>query len=98
MSKMAELKITSAVVIAGKIVRPDQGNESIVTVDERVAKNLLDRGKAELTTADDDADDKPLDEYTVPQLKALAKDYKIDGADGMKKAELIAAIEAVEAE
>lgn len=37
-----------------------------------------------------------LGKETVPQLKARAKALKIEGADGMKKAELIAALAASE--
>jgi len=94
MAKQIEIKITAAVVIDGGIVTP--GNK--VTVDEATAKNLMQRGKAELSTvkADDDGSDggdKPLGKMTVEELKAEAKDIGIEGADSMNKAKLIAAIE-----
>lgn len=95
-AKKTSIVITSAVVIEGKIIRPDQGKKSIVTIDDAAAKNLLSRGKAELLTSDDD-EDKPLSAHTVDELRDIAEDYEIDGADKMKKSELIAAIEAAEA-
>lgn len=94
-AKKTSILITSAVVIEGKIISPDQGKKSTVTVDESVAKNLMSRGKAELLTSDDDAD-KPLSKHTFPELLEIAEDLEIDGADKMKKPELIAAIEAAE--
>ena len=45
MAKTYSLKISSAVVIGGKIVRPGQ----TVEASEALAKNLLQRGKAELS-------------------------------------------------
>jgi hypothetical protein len=95
-AKKTSILITSAVVIEGKIIPPKQGNKSVVTVDEAVAKNLMNRGKAELHTSDDDGD-KPLSKHTVPELLDIAEDLEIDGAAKLKKPELIAAIEAAEA-
>ena len=94
MVKQVEVKITSAVSIGGKIIIPGK----TLDLDEPLAKNLLHRGKAELATADEsDADgeggDKPLGKMTVAELKAEAKELGIEGADGMNKAKLIAAIE-----
>lgn len=55
MAKQIKVKITSAVSIDGKIIAPGR----ILDVDEPLAKNLLQRGRAELATAagDDVADD-----------------------------------------
>jgi len=91
MAKQIEIKLTSAVVIDGDIVTPGKK----VTVDEATAKNLMQRGKAELSTvkADDDGGEKPLGKMTVEELKAEAKELGIEGADSMNKAKLIAAIE-----
>lgn len=49
MEQKFHLKITSAVVIDGKIQKP----ETIVHLPSRVAVNLLERGKAMLATAED---------------------------------------------
>lgn len=50
-AKEIKLKITSAIVINGEVVRPD----TFITVSDREARNLLHRGKAELAVADDKA-------------------------------------------
>lgn len=47
-----DIKITSAVAIGGKVVKPGRGKASEVTVPKGLAQNLLQRGKAELLTAD----------------------------------------------
>lgn len=47
--KLYALKLTAAVAIAGVMHRRD----SVVEVDEALAKNLLHRGKAVLATAED---------------------------------------------
>ena len=49
MNEKIYLKVTSAVVIGGEI----QKAGAIVEVDERVAKDLLQRGKAEPASSDD---------------------------------------------
>lgn len=93
--KQVKIKITSAVGIRGEIKKPG----TVITVAEDIAKNLLQRGRAELATkGTDDDGDKDLSDFTVPELKARAAELEIDGADTMKKAELIDAIEAAEAE
>jgi Rho termination factor, N-terminal domain. len=94
-NKQATIKITSAIGIDGKIKKPG----TIITVDEDVAKNLLQRGRAVLDTAEGIEDKQgDLTKLSVAELKEYAKHLDIDGADGMKKAELIGAIEAAEAE
>lgn len=47
--KQVELKITSAIAIGGEVVRPD----TVVTVSDREARNLLQRGKAVLAVEGD---------------------------------------------
>lgn len=107
--KTFDLMITSAVVIDGKI----RAAGSRVTLSRRLAVNLLQRGKAEVASGDGPAHaagplgsegraagagaEVPLAEHTVSELQELAGDYDIEGAARMKKAELIAAIEAAEA-
>lgn len=90
-----KLIITSAIAIGGQIKTP--GTE--VTVDEDLAKNLMHRGRAELATDGGQAKaDKPLAEQTVPQLKALAATFDIEGAANMNKADLVAAIDEAQSE
>jgi len=94
MAKQIEIKLTSAVVIDGVIASPGKR----VTVEEAIAKNLMQRGKAELSTVtgdDEDAEggDKPFGKMNMAELKDLAKELGIEGADGLNKAKLIAAIE-----
>lgn len=84
--KLVKIKITSAIAIAGKIVTAGKR----VEVAESMAKNLMERGRAELATADK--------KQSVDDLKAQAADLGIEGYANMKKAELIAAIEAVQSE
>jgi hypothetical protein len=88
--KQVKIKITSAVSIGGEIKRPG----TVVTVAEDLAKNLLNRGRAELATGED----KPLSKMSADELKALAATLEIDGADSMKKAELIEYIELAQSE
>lgn len=91
MSKKILITLSSAIALAGVIRRA--GEE--IEVDEPLAKNLLNRGKAVLAdeTADDDT---PLEDYTVSELKEVAVEYEIEGVANMKKADLIAAIREVE--
>lgn len=99
--KKVALNITSAVAIGGKIIVPSSPDAKGILVEETLAKNLLHRGRAELATdneTDDDDDDKPLADMNVAELKTIANGLGIDGADGMKKAELIKAIEKAESE
>lgn len=101
MSKMVWVKIVSAVVIGGAIVAPGKGKDSCREVDEAFAKSLMNRGKADLATEEDMQDDdqpKALEEMTVPELKTRAKELEIEGADSLKKADLIAAIKDAEDE
>ncbi|MEP1637281.1 Rho termination factor N-terminal domain-containing protein [Ascidiaceihabitans sp.] len=88
--KQVKIKITSAVAIGGEIKRPG----TIVTVAEELAKNLLHRGRAELATGES----KPLSKMSAEELKGLAASLDIDGADGMKKADLIEYIELAQSE
>lgn len=90
--KSVEITITSAVVIAGAIAKPD----SVHTVDETFAKDLLRRNKAVLTTGEAPGPD--LNDYKVDELKELAAELDVEGAANMKKAELIEAIEKAQAE
>ncbi|MCA0905141.1 Rho termination factor N-terminal domain-containing protein [Ruegeria marisrubri] len=89
--KSIKILVTAAFSFEGAIRTPGQ----TLTVPEDLAKNLFERGRAELANGGEDVD-KPLDEMTVAELRDLAKEYEIDGADKMKKPELIDAIEAAE--
>lgn len=97
------LKLTSAIVVDGEIVRA--GN--LVELSEPEAKNLLGRGKAVLATAADGYDQGNADEETSGvdlsrlnkvQLQDIAKGHGIESTDQTTKAQLIAAIEEKEAE
>lgn len=95
--KTVDIKCTSAFMAAGKMITP---GKTVRGVPEAEAKSLARRGKATMVAAGADADDAQapaLNELSVDELKTTAKEYEIEGADKMKKAELIAAIEAAEA-
>lgn len=89
--KLIKLKITSAVAIGGVVKRPG----SVVTLSEADAKNLLHRNRAILAEAETPED---LSSLTVAELKERAAELEIEGADNLKKADLIKAIEAAEAD
>lgn len=65
MSKKVELRITRAVVVEGGVIAPAG---SIVTVDATLAKDLLNRNRAELYGGDseDEADAVPAGGDTKP--------------------------------
>lgn len=95
------LFLTSAIVVDGGIVKAGQ----MVELSEPEAKNLLSRGKARLATADDGyegADDESsgvdLSKLKKAQLQEIAKGHEIEFDDKTTVAQLIAAIEAKEAE
>lgn len=97
--KTYTLKCTSAFMAGGKMIVPE---DVVPNVPEADAKSLIRRGKAKIVDSidADDADTEvpALSELSVDELKATAKEYEIEGAEKMKKAELIAAIETAEAE
>lgn len=95
------LFLTSAIVVDGGIVKAGQ----LVELSEPEAKNLLSRGKARLAAADDGyegADDESsgvdLSKLKKAQLQEIAKGHEIEFDDKTTVAQLIAAIEAKEAE
>lgn len=95
------LFLTSAIVVDGGIVKAGQ----MVELSEPEAKNLLSRGKARLATADDGyegSDDESsgvdLSKLKKAQLQEIAKGHEIEFDDKTTVAQLIAAIEAKEAE
>ena len=89
MSKEFSIKITSAVVIAGKIQTPDK----VISVDEKTAKNLLRRGKCELEgspqTEEEEISVDDLPNKKVDELKAIADSLGIEDCKNLKKDELI---------
>ena len=97
-TKVVDLQCTSAFMAAGKMILPGKVVRGVPAAD---ADNLVRRGKAKiLGSAGDETDEDELSELndlTVDELKAVAKEYEIEGVDRMKKADLIAAIEAAEA-
>lgn len=97
------LKLTSAIVVDGGIVKAG----ALVELSEAEAKNLLSRGKAVLATASDGYDGNDDDDETSgvdlsrlnkTQLQEIAKGHGIAFEDSTTKAQLIAAIEAKEAD
>lgn len=97
-TKTVDLECTSAFMAGGKMITPGKVVRGVPAAD---ADNLVRRGKAKRVAAapdEDDAEAPALEDMTVDELKAVAKEHEIDGADKMKKAELIAAIEAAEGE
>ena len=97
------LKLTSAIVVDGEIIRAG----SLVELSEPEAKNLLGRGKARLATAADGAPVDDEDEETSgvdlsklnkTQLQEIAKGHEIEFDNKTTVAQLIAAIEAKEAD
>lgn len=98
MSKPAttlSIKATAAFGVGGQIIMP---GKVLHGVPEAQAKNLLERGRAELHTSDaDDEDTAPaLEDMTLEELRTEAKDYQIEGADKMNKKAVIAAIREAE--
>jgi hypothetical protein len=77
--KKIALNITSAVAIGGKIITPASDAAKGLMVDEGLAKNLLQRGRAELATEEvsdkptEDQIDATLAEMSAEQLRAEAK-------------------------
>ncbi|MDT0499704.1 MULTISPECIES: Rho termination factor N-terminal domain-containing protein [unclassified Halomonas] len=97
-TQTVDLECTSAFMVKGKMITPKQVVRGVPAAE---AANLVRRGKAKVVAAapaEDDAEAPALEELSVEELKATAKEYEIEGADKMKKAELVAAIEAAEAE
>lgn len=97
-AKTVDIECASAFMAGGKMITPGKLVRG-VPVDE--AKNLERRGKAKIMAAgpdDSEAEAPSLQELSVEELKATAREHAVAGAEKMKKAELIAAIEAVEAE
>lgn len=96
MSKAKEvaLKITSAIVLDGEIVRPG----TVVSISDRAARNLLNRGKAELSVGDDEDTAPDLGAMTVKELREFAGEKNIELPENAKKAELIDLITAAAAQ
>lgn len=93
------LKLTSAIVVDGGIVKAG----SLVELSTAEAKNLLSRGKAVLATAEDgyegdETSGVDLSKLKKVQLQEIAKGHEIEFDDKITVAQLIAAIEAKEAE
>jgi hypothetical protein len=93
--KFVDVRVTSAFVVAGAIMKP---GETLNDVPMSDAKALEKRGKVKLLGSSDDDGDSEYAAMTVPELKELAEAEGIEGFDKMKKAKLIAALEAAEEE
>jgi len=86
--------LTAAVAIDGEVRRP---SKKPFMVADALAKNLLHRGRAVLAVgSDDDAGDeeKPLEEMSLAELRAEAKELEIKGVSNMAPDALIKAINA----
>ncbi len=91
------IKLTSAIGLNGKVRRAD--SELVVPEDipEKLAKELISRGKAKDITGDEE-DESDLADMTVAELKEIAQAEGVEGFANMKKADLIEALEAIEDE
>lgn len=94
MSKSIVLKLTSAIVIDGEVIKAG----SLVEVSESEAKNLLHRGKAVIHYEQPDHEQVDITKLNKDQLVDLADQLEIEGADKLTKAQLIEAITAAQAE
>lgn len=94
MSKSIVLRLTSAIVVDGDVMKKD----SLVEVSEAEAKNLLHRGKAVIHDEQPDYEPVDLTKLNKDQLVDVADQYEIDGADKLTKAQLIEAITAAQAQ
>lgn len=100
MAKTLTLQCTSAFMASGKMVLPKQVVDGVPRAE---ALSLVRRGKAKVIDSVFDSDDSEIEdpalkELTVAELKVVAGEYEIEGFNNMKKADLIAAIEAIEVE
>jgi len=93
--KFVDVRVTSAFVVAGAIMKP---GETLNDVPMSDAKALEKRGKVKLLGYASDPADSDLSELNVAELETIAAEFDIDGADRMKKAQLVAAIEKAEAQ
>lgn len=90
-SKTFVLKLTSAIAMDGEIIKAGD----LVEVTEKEAKNLLHRGKGVLAGEKElEQSAANLADLTVEALRKIADDAGVEGYRDLKKAELIAAIEA----
>ncbi|ADP96433.1 Rho termination factor N-terminal domain-containing protein [Marinobacter adhaerens] len=94
--KTISLQCTSAFFVKGEMITKDK---IVHGVPEADALNLIRRGKAKKVEAEEDGAEAPaLKDLTVAELRDVAKEYDIEGAADMKKADLVAAIEKLESE
>lgn len=91
MAKTVYVTLTSAIAVDGELVKAGE----TIGCTEKNARNLMRRGKAVLAD-EKPADESDLSELTVAELRELAEDAGITGYSDMRKAELIAALEAAE--
>lgn len=83
MTKEATIKLTAAIGIAGQLVARD----SIITIPEAAAKDLLRRGKAVLATeADEPGQDEADEQDGEPEEEALPVVEPEDAAPAAKPA------------
>ncbi len=95
MAQKIYIKLTSGIALAGQVKRPG----AVVEVDEKTARQLLQRGKGELiggqpeSQSAQDPQPRDLSALTVAELRELVP----DAPSRATKAELIALIEAGDA-
>lgn len=92
MSNSIVLKLTSAIVVDGEVMKKG----SLIEVSEAEAKNLLHRGKAELHDVQPVGEEIDITKLNKDQLIDLAEQHEIEGANKMTKAQLIEAINSAE--
>ncbi len=82
----------SGVIEASPVVEP--GEKALTDEEEIAARGAAadDRDAARILASVEQGGEKSLDSLTVPELKAAAAGRQIEGFEGMKKSELIAAL------
>lgn len=91
--KRVAIELTSPILFGGRMRLPG----AVIDCSHTEAKGLLHRNKGKLSTIEiANTDEKPLPDHSVAELREIADEYEIDGAQDMKKGDLIAAIEAAE--
>lgn len=90
-----EIKLTSGVAIGGEVYRPGAS----VSVSNKMARDLIARGKAEVVGVMPEADAAPAEpeEYTDEALRELAEEHGLRLGRKFNREKWLAAVKAYEA-